>query len=179
MENTLENKRLFFTQYWGQEVVCNEDSIYFDIEEALSTSDKYFSEYFLSLKPLSSITKDDLIEVLRLSHNLNNVNVSNIKIKEAQHNDAIHCSYYNSGMNGEYHICLNYKYATINSNLHFHKTEDENGSSHSVNIGKIHNSSEYVVGYIQVVDFLRSKGYLIPWRNLSIKKLVEYNWAKI
>jgi len=179
MKNNLDNKRLFFTQYWGQDLVCDKDIKFFGVEESLQSFDKYFDSHYLKLKPLSKIKKDDLIEVLRLAHNLKNVNPKDITIKETEHNDAVHCSYYNSGMNGEYHICLNYNYATINSNLHFHKTEDENTSSHSVNIGKIHHSANYVVGYIQIVDFLRSKGYLMPWRDLSIKKLIEYKWVKI
>lgn len=32
---------------------------------------------------------------------------------------------------------------------------------------------------IQVVDYLRSKGYALPWMGLSIEKLVEYGWVKL
>lgn len=32
---------------------------------------------------------------------------------------------------------------------------------------------------IQVIDYLRSKGYVLPWMGLSVEKLVEYGWVKL
>lgn len=30
-----------------------------------------------------------------------------------------------------------------------------------------------------IIDFLRSKGYALPWMGLSIEQLIEYGWVKI
>lgn len=30
-----------------------------------------------------------------------------------------------------------------------------------------------------VVDFLRSKGYLLPWRDLSVEELINRGWVKL
>lgn len=32
---------------------------------------------------------------------------------------------------------------------------------------------------ISVVDFLRSKGYALPWMDLSVEDLIEYGWIKL
>ena len=35
---------------------------------------------------------------------------------------------------------------------------------------------EYIHNVQGIVDFLRRKGYAIPWNNLSVKELVKRNW---
>ncbi|KGT09526.1 hypothetical protein NV63_06785 [Elizabethkingia anophelis] len=35
----------------------------------------------------------------------------------------------------------------------------------------------YDYGY--ALDYLRSKGYALPWMGLSVEKLVEYGWVKL
>jgi hypothetical protein len=32
---------------------------------------------------------------------------------------------------------------------------------------------------IDIVDHLRSKGYALPWMDLSVKELIEYGWIKL
>lgn len=32
---------------------------------------------------------------------------------------------------------------------------------------------------LTTTDFLRSKGYALPWMGLSVEKLVEYGWVKL
>ncbi|KPE51012.1 hypothetical protein [Chryseobacterium indologenes] len=32
---------------------------------------------------------------------------------------------------------------------------------------------------INSADFLRSKGYALPWMGLSVEKLIEYGWIKL
>ena len=32
---------------------------------------------------------------------------------------------------------------------------------------------------IEVIDYLRSKGYALPWMDLSVEDLVEYGWVKL
>lgn len=118
-----------------------------------------------------------------MAHNLsiqskfNIVNDTNFEIN--RRSDSIHCSYIRSNINARHHICLNYTYATINSNLHFDKTEYEDGSSHKINIAEIHHSSSMVVGYIQVLDYLRWRGYALPFMNYSVNDLVKMKWIKL
>ena len=61
MENTLENKEKFFAQYWGQEVLLGED----ETIHKLNAGDMAFGIQFnwLELKPLSSITDEDAINL--------------------------------------------------------------------------------------------------------------------
>jgi len=41
--------------------------------------------------------------------------------------------------------------------------------------------SDYVSGYqfIELLDFLRSKSYAIPFHDLSVEQQVEYGWVKL
>ncbi|AZB23605.1 hypothetical protein EG339_02695 [Chryseobacterium bernardetii] len=65
MENTLENKEKFFTQYYGQEVANIQHP--FD-EDYMGQVDGLFigGINFLELKPLSSITDEDLLKIAEL-----------------------------------------------------------------------------------------------------------------
>ncbi|WP_079242630.1 hypothetical protein [Chryseobacterium indologenes] len=174
MENTLENKAKFFAQYWGQEVLNGSGLVYSaTMKTRLSDNGD-----FLELKPLTSITDEEIIEVLRLAHNLKSIS-SEFKCAIKREKDIIHCWYVNSETSGEYHVCLNFKYATINCNLHFKEMSGDKASNHKVNIGEIHFSASRVVGYIQIVDFFRSKGFAFPYMGLPVEKLVEYGWIKL
>lgn len=37
----------------------------------------------------------------------------------------------------------------------------------------------YPYRVMELIDYLRSKGYALPWMGLSVEKLVEYNWIKL
>jgi len=68
MENNLENKANFFAQYWGQEVLIDE-SIDALLEVCLNDLLNVKIENnncYLKLKPLSKISDEDLLEMLRL-----------------------------------------------------------------------------------------------------------------
>ena len=60
MENNLENKAKFFAQYWGQDIVIQNEGggsgFSYDINEATICDIKYD---YLKLNPLSSITDED------------------------------------------------------------------------------------------------------------------------
>lgn len=42
-------------------------------------------------------------------------------------------------------------------------------------------SADYVSGNnaLEVIDFLRSKGYALPYMGLSVKQQIEYGWVKL
>jgi len=72
MENKLENKAKFFAQYYGQEVLSDGNNIATVEKDAYNWSAKVFH---LSLKPLSSITDEDAIEVAKLAISFNSAYV--------------------------------------------------------------------------------------------------------
>lgn len=39
-------------------------------------------------------------------------------------------------------------------------------------------SDNYLINSPRVFDYLRSKGYLLPWMGLSCEELIEAGWAK-
>ena len=173
-QNTLENKSKFFAQYWGQEVlianphvnqknpfICEQPYIYHNTDIA-----------WLELTPLSQISDEDVSFVAKVCHQVPNLN---FEIK--RQDDIIHAT--NRDKYGiESHICINFKYATINCNI---RIPDDNDKpvNYSVNIAEIHMSASRVVGYIQSLDYLRSKGYALPYMDLSVEDLVEYGWVKL
>lgn len=65
MENTLENKEKFFAQYWGQRILR-----YSFWREDVESRDCKFEEavknHYILLKPLSSITDEDAVEVAKI-----------------------------------------------------------------------------------------------------------------
>ncbi|MEF9476761.1 hypothetical protein OWR28_02460 [Chryseobacterium sp. 1B4] len=70
MENTLENKAKFFAQYiWQKVFTCKEyegeikilDPIYFNAKDKI-LNHWLANEYYLELKPLSSITDEELVK---------------------------------------------------------------------------------------------------------------------
>ena len=122
MENTLENKEKFVAQYWGQKVGMVFDT---DWDKHLSygigTNCLVYQVDYLELKPLSSISDEDAIEVSKLCVNGDDKRIENIKV-----------------------------YARI-----------------------------YALQSALINDFLRSRGYALPWMGLSVEKLIKYGWIKL
>lgn len=124
------------------------------------------------LKSLFEITDDDVIHIARVCHQVPN---SNFEIR--RQDDIIHATNMdNVGI--ERHICINFKYATINCNIGIPDDNDK-FINYKVNIAEIHMNASRVVGYIQSVDYLRSKGYALPYNDLSIDELIKKRWIKI
>ena len=49
----------------------------------------------------------------------------------------------------------------------------------SINDSGTTSSTNGIKNWIQVFDYLRSKGYALPYMDLSVEDLVEYNWVKL
>lgn len=165
MENTLENKAKFFAQYWGQNVLTRPKSDNkkwilgeeVSIHSALSKSG-YDYQYFLELKPLSSITDDDAYQVARI--------VSPMLFE-------------GNGENGGHFIdkseplwhSIKHKKKVMMVDIDFdgyvfEYRDDEEGYTRP---------SYSLAG----ADYLRSKGYAMPYMRLSVEKLQEYGWIKL
>lgn len=136
MENTLGNKAKFFAQYWGQKllaVTVNEDELCQKIGN--SYMGKYHVEMcHIKLKPLSSITDEELIIV-----------------------SAIEGDKYT-----EDHIIRG-------------RTIIKTFAEYSDCTDSLKNTNQL----IQLIDYLRSKGYALPYMGLSVEKLQEYGWIKL
>lgn len=113
-ENTLENKRKFFAQYWGQRNllhVIDDDDIHLLLNDEMANDVK---NWLLYLIPISQITDEDA-------------------------------------------VALGY-------------TDSKSAiTKHLKMIGKETSDA----------DYLRSKGYALPWMDLSVEDLVEYGWVKL
>lgn len=114
-----ENKAKFFAQYWNQEVIDHED---YNREGCLKVSGEMiricYDDYYLLLKPLSSISDEDA-EIIDL------------------------------------------------------ESEDYNENGWWDKHGNF-----YWWSYADV-DYLRSKGYALPWMGLSVEEMVEAGWIKL
>ncbi len=142
MENTLVNKEKFFALYIRQRVLvnnfCTESAngvVTITALDYLHNTEMYC---YLMLKPLSSITDEDAIEVAKLFW------------KEDK---------YHTIKNGKYYV------GTINQ---FHENP-------IVEYG----IEMYPHNALLMCDFLRSKGYALPFLDLSVSELINYGWVKL
>lgn len=157
-EITLENKAKFFAQYWNQK-------IFFTSNNQLNPHKNSFGRLinnkdFLLLKHLSSITDEDAIEVAEI------INISSydfIEVFENNDTTAIKCLL-TSKKDGDCYggIVYIYKDGTIYWDYH---NKDK------------YNESE--IRLLTAYDYLRSKGYALPWMGLSVEEMVEAGWIKL
>jgi len=128
MENTIENKKKFFAQYFDVPCIENQDWIWRNnsrLSELPYGSD--LTNAYMFLKPISETSKEDLIFISKIN---------------GYENDQL---YYGKK------IISGYANLLIETNI----------------------------GYMHTVDFLRSKGYALPWMGLSVDKQFEYGWIKL
>lgn len=128
--------------------------------------------WFLELKSLQDITDEDAIQLGRIVYE---VPTAEFTIKRTD--NLLHIEW-EDRVNIVHHVCLNTKYATLNANV---KIPNDEGKIESFkhNIGEIHVSSSRPVAYIAAVDFLRSKGYAVPYMGISVEEQIQYGWIKI
>lgn len=170
--NNFETKNKLFGLYIEQNVYCddstgikNEDfySLYQSVGDMSNTS-------YLNLISIEKITDEDAIQVAKLAHQIDGEfsifrkgNPKEFLIHIKKEADVL-----------IYHTSIN-KYCCINTNWFF-KDPNENSK---VNIGEIITTSRKPVPYIAIVDYLRSKGYAVPFLSMSVDVMVEYGWIKL
>lgn len=132
MKNNLENKAMFFAQYWNYEYVGS-DKYSHIMPDTWSDFPKWIEDQYLILKPLSSISDEDALDIAMIM------------------------------------------YGHLEPDLY-----------HYPNMGRFFldnfsnkNSVYYPILSTQAVDYLRSKGYALPYMGLSVDQLVEYGWIKL
>lgn len=157
MENTLENKAKFFALYWGQKVVkyndIFEDATHVDFVDFIDMKDKSF----LILKPLSSISDEDAIEVAKI---MTFHDGKGLIIERKKHGEIEMYDRYND----EPHF-LNTLFFVPDPFEIFSRDDNRNWFQYD---------AERI---LEVTDFLRSRGYALPWMGLSVEELVNRGWV--
>ena len=146
-ENTLENKRKFFAQYWGQKILLH----VIDVDDILlllnNEIDNDVKNWLLYLTPLSQITDEDAIQGIMFTYNKTYEDLG--EILEVKH------------------------YNTFSS-----ITTTRGGENFKTSRSIHHWNGDIKIGSKEC-DYFRSKGYALPWMDLSVEDLVEYGWVKL
>lgn len=156
-ENTPEAKARFFALYWGQHSAKRFDGSCRSIEFVLSTYS--FESYHLELTPLSQISDEDAIEVAKIMtfHDGKGLIIERKKNGEIEMYDRY---------NDEPHF-LNTLFFVPEPFEIFSRDDNRNWFQYD---------AERI---LEVTDFLRSRGYALPWMWLSVDDLIEYGWVKL
>jgi hypothetical protein len=164
-QNTLENKARFFAQYWGQHVLYFSSDFLRKIDYLTIVGIE--NDDYLELKPLSQITDEDAIEIVKLCFSFldtdfNNIEITNTANKHFGFSFICTCV---GGLTDEFQL----DFGTINT-LYNPKI---------ICLNRVTSSKEYIVNILKMSDYLRTKGYALPWMDLSVEDLVEYGWVKL
>ena len=155
MENTLENKAKFFAQYFGQHVLYFSSDFLRKIDNL--TLDSIEDDDFLELKPLSQISDEDTIEVAKLVSPM---------LFEGRGKNGGH--YIDKSETWWYSVKHNGKTLMVDIDLDGYVFEYDE-------VDEYKRPSRSLIG----TDYLRSKGYALPYMDLSVEDLVEYGWIKL
>ena len=155
MKNTLENKIKFFAQYWRQHLIIMGSFLRIIDHVTLCNIE---NDDILQLKPLSKISDKDAIEVARIvSPSL----------------------FFGLGNNNKHYVDRNTEpdWISIQHNKKIISVDiDLDGY-----VYEYHEDLSYTRPSRSFVgtDFLRSKGYALPWMDLSVEDLQNYGWIKL
>lgn len=181
IKNTPENKAKFFALYLNQRVFWHEE---YGKEVAILDSIKietrygYLVEgYKLLLTPLSQITDEDAIEIAKI---LNPELYPDPKFKISK-------GYSERGHNiSENVLCIEVKnlipfpieryYLWSLIQIDLEENEVITGSFENDGDLLVDDHSENI---LHVYDYLRSRGYALPWFGLSVEELVNRGWVKL
>lgn len=156
-----ENKARFFAQYWGQLVLRSlTNGGNFHLYQ-VGFGNQYYNELdYLELKPFSSISDEDAIEVA--------------KIVCARHNRHYKESEITYKMEGKWKVILMVKNI---ERYEIHIMSDGIGFVDRLKDG-CGDKNYYCPSQFHVSDFLRSHGYLVPFKGLTCEEIIEAGWAK-
>ena len=154
-QNTLENKAKFFAQYWGQHLIIMGHFLRIIDHVTLCNIE---NDDILQLKPLSKISDEDAIEVAKIVSPLLFLSLGNDNKQFIDKSETDFISVKHKRKHFSVDIDLDgyvYEYSELENNYT--------------------RPSKSYAG----TDYLRSKGYALPWMDLSVEDLVEYGWVKL
>jgi len=155
MENNLENKARFFAQYFGQEI-----RVWKELPENLcnvgyaSLSEEAVKDSKLILKSLTDTSNEHAIEVAKMVFpglKWEPVKDKNYKLENKKEGRVLYLG-------------------TDDSPVRFGRIDAGWFCNNEISVHLMH---------FKIVDFLRSKGYLLPFNGLSTEEIIERGWAKI
>lgn len=149
LENTLENKAKFFAQYWGQEVLIANPHV--NQKNPFKCEQPYIYHN----------TDIAWLELTPLSHISDEDVIQGIMIT------------YNKTYEDLGEILEVKHYDTFSS-----ITTTRAGENFKTFRSFHHWNGNRKIGSMEC-DYLRSKGYALPWMDLSVEDLVEYGWVKL
>ena len=173
----LEFRQRFFTQYWNQRVGGNDNWLHYVNSIVPISSHNLNAIDYLVLKPISSITDEDAIEVAKLVHQIDSGWEVIKRYRPGKDFGSIHVER-RGNINDIYHISIQFSTGEVIANHHFLKTDTDDSASYKTNIGKINVTSQKPVPFYAIVDFLRKKKYAVPFDGYSVKELVESGLIK-
>lgn len=154
----LENKTKFFAQYWGQKILLF-DGLPSDVDSWIDGSNS--KSFVLNLKPLSSITDEDAIALSKIIleapfSRYRNINVTrNFSVTDFPYIMVSHKN-------------LRHRLQIDCTLVNFNILELEEDVSSQIDM------KPYAC-----IDYLRSKGYALPWMGLSVDEMVEAGWINL
>ena len=154
-QNTLENKAKFFSQYFSQHVLYFSSDFLRKIDNL--TLDSIENVDFLELKPLSQISDEDAINVAKLVSPM---------LFEGRGKNGGH--YIDKSEIGWYSVKHDGKTLMVDIDLDGYVFEYDE-------IDEYKRPSRSLIG----TDYLRSKGYALPYMDLSVEDLIDYGWVKL
>ena len=163
----LETKAKFFALYWCQDILCSD--MYGDGGTIYSATMKGSSikNEWLQRKPLSSISDEDL-EFLAEIHLGKKPNM--VKIDSTANKSFFTIEYSNQKCEFNENYDRISMYLQISDGVINNVWGYENSKGTGVSYERIDSLPMY--------DYLRSRGYLLPWMGLSCEELIEAGWAK-
>ena len=128
---------------------------------------KYVDKNYLVLKPLSHISDEAAIEIVKLCFSFLDTDFNNIEITNTANKNfgfSFICTCV-GGLTDEFQL----DFGTINT-LYNPKI---------ICLNRVTSPKEYIVNILKMSDYLRTKCYALPWMDLSVEDLIEYGWVKL
>jgi len=158
LQNNLENKARFFAQYYGIEVLKSDFDDFKEKNAVLAVNFEYsnvIKSGYLELTPLSKISDEDAIEVSKLLGYITKRTI-------VRDTDCISIFLYTED-DCDVQPTFNIQY---DGYAYFN-----NGDTWEDNFQRGADVSAY--------DYLRSKGYALPFHDLSVEDLINYGWIRL
>lgn len=158
MEN---EKAAYFAQYWKQPVQRYNNDHYIKevngfIDDTLLKGD------YLLLTPLSAITDEDAIEVAKMYH------PGNDRCTILRKQDFIFTIDVDSSSSVEFSLEIELDFSRTFQHSYLSKIH-----------GRTYGGEFPDRSFLCISDFLRSKGYALPWRQYSVEQLIEMGWLQL
>lgn len=157
-QNTIENKAIFIALYWMQSVLFLKGND--RVDYAVFMQQGRLEDACLRLRELSSITDEEAIEVARIcGTSFNHVERDDTGFWVWEHRTKIKKKYHSQYF-GE---CVS--------------AEFRNGMLYMQHDDMVPYEGSVIAAPLYAFDYLRSRGFLLPFKDLSVEQILAYGWA--